>query len=187
MQFEEGGASVSETKVPVAMRLPRHEVELVEDYAAQRGVSKTDAFLHFLRRGIEAEQGSAATARMQASLDEILDILRASQGGSLAMADRPRIVEAVVREAERFPAVRQAILFGSFARGDARPESDIDLRLILDDGAPFSLYDLAQFKKAVERACGRDADVVTAKTLANPNLAAAIEREGVVIYDREEG
>jgi len=37
------------------------------------------------------------------------------------------LVQQIVRTAERVLQVKQAILFGSWARADARPDSDIDL------------------------------------------------------------
>ena len=48
----------------------------------------------------------------------------------------------------------------------------------------FTLFEVSQFQKHLERACGRAVDVVTAKQIKNPNLAAAIEREKVLVYER---
>ena len=75
-------------------------------------------------------------------------------------------------------------MFGSFARGDFTAESDVDVRLEYDKAAPFSLFEVAQFQKHLERATGRSVDVVTAKRLKNPNFEAAIEREKVLVYER---
>ena len=75
-------------------------------------------------------------------------------------------------------------MFGSFARGDFAAESDVDVRLEYDGVAPFTLFEVSQFQKHLERACGRAVDVVTAKQIKNPNLAAAIEREKVLVYER---
>lgn len=41
--------------------------------------------------------------------------------------DVTEAIRAIVKEAERSLALRQATLFGSRARGDARADSDIDL------------------------------------------------------------
>lgn len=46
--------------------------------------------------------------------------------------------------------------------------------------APFTLFEVSQFQKHLERAMRRAVDVVTAKQIKNPNLAAAIEREKVL-------
>ena len=45
------------------------------------------------------------------------------------------IVSRIVREAQP----KQVILFGSRARGDARPESDLDLLVVKEDARPRSL------------------------------------------------
>ena len=87
-------------------------------------------------------------------------------------------------EAAKFPAIGKAILFGSIARGDAGPQSDVDLRLVLDRSKQFSLYDLARLQKALEKRLSREVDIITANKLKNQNLATAIEQEGVTIYER---
>ena len=60
----------------------------------------------------------------------------------------------------------------------------MDVRLEYDGAAPFTLFEVSQLQKHLERACGRAVDVVTAKQIKNPNLAAAIEREKVLVYER---
>ena len=92
--------------------------------------------------------------------------------------------EAIVKEAAKFPAIKKVILFGSFATGHASEESDIDLRLVIDRVEPFSLFDLARFQKAVRQETGHEVDTITADEIPNKNLAAAINREGAVIYER---
>ena len=82
------------------------------------------------------------------------------------------------------PPSRRATCLGPFARGDFAAESDVDVRLEYDGVAPFTLFEVSQFQKHLERACGRAVDVVTAKQIKNPNLAAAIEREKVLVYER---
>ena len=87
-------------------------------------------------------------------------------------------------EAAKFPAIKKVILFGSIARGDAGPQSDVDLRLVLDRSEQFSLYDLARLQKALEKRLSREVDIITADTLKNQNLAMAIKQEGVTINER---
>lgn len=98
--------------------------------------------------------------------------------------ERARVLDAVARECARFAAITRGYVFGSFARGDFVAESDVDVRLEYDRTAPFTLFEVAQFQKHLERACGRAVDVVTAKRVKNPNLSAAIEREKVLVYER---
>ena len=51
-------------------------------------------------------------------------------------------------------------LFGSAARGDDRPDSDIDLLVDFDQGS--SLFDLMRMARELEALFGRAVDVVSA-------------------------
>lgn len=55
--------------------------------------------------------------------------------------------------------VKRAAIFGSFARGDATEESDIDL-LIEFKGKEKSLLDLAALKIKLEESLGRNVDLL---------------------------
>ena len=170
------------TKVPVSLRLPRAVVEAVERYASEQGVSKTDAFLHFIEGGMNASRagGGDKLDAIGKKLDRVLDVLE-----SQAASGYSEVVTAVKDAAVRFAAVERAYLFGSFARGDYSASSDVDIRLVLDRAIPFSLRDLDQFAKRVERATGREVDVVTADVISNPALADAIESNKVMVYERK--
>lgn len=110
----------------------------------------------------------------------------AAQSDAQARCDeRACVFRAVADECSRYPAITRAFVFGSFARGDFAAESDVDVRIEYDKSAPFSLFEVAQLQKHIERAVGREVDVITAKRLKNKNLEAAIEREKVLVYERE--
>ena len=98
--------------------------------------------------------------------------------------DRATIVSAVEKAAARFPAISAVTLVGSYARGEANSESDIDLRVIYDPEGRFSIMNLAAFVDEIERSTGKSVDVVSARDIENSDLANAIEREGVLLYER---
>ncbi len=56
--------------------------------------------------------------------------------------------------------VEHLYLFGSTVRGDARPDSDVDLFFDYRKGA-FGLFELMDVKDATSRILGRTADIVT--------------------------
>lgn len=78
------------------------------------------------------------------------------------------------------PGVGLAILFGSRARGNARPDSDADLA-VLGDG-----IDVVSIAAALERATGLSVDVVQLDGAPYPLLLEVL-RDGVLVFEREPG
>lgn len=66
--------------------------------------------------------------------------------------DRERILQRLREEQPRFRArgVRSASLFGSLARGQARPDSDVDILIELEPDSRFSLLDQAKLELELE-------------------------------------
>jgi predicted nucleotidyltransferase len=62
--------------------------------------------------------------------------------------------------------VRHASLFGSYARGEQRAESDVDLLVDLPPGA--SLFDVSRLGLALEDLLGRRVGLVTSFTALHP-------------------
>ncbi|MBA3965627.1 MAG: nucleotidyltransferase family protein [Nitrospirales bacterium] len=77
--------------------------------------------------------------------------------------------------AERFGVVRLT-LFGSTARDEARPDSDVDIVVAFDGPATSQRYFGVQF--SLEDALGCPVDLVTEKAL-RPELRPFIEQEAV--------
>ena len=69
-------------------------------------------------------------------------------------------------------------VFGSFARGEERPDSDIDL--LVEMAADRSLLDIIAIKNALEDITNRKVDVVTEKALS-PYLRDKILQDAVAI------
>lgn len=98
--------------------------------------------------------------------------------------DRANIIASVAKAVAKFPAINAVTLFGSYARGDANPQSDIDLRINYDPEERFSIMNLAAFVDEIERSTGKSVDVVSVRDIEDSELANAIEREGVLLYER---
>jgi uncharacterized protein len=72
-------------------------------------------------------------------------------------------------------------LFGSSARNEARPDSDLDLFVDYDPKTKFSLLDLAGIKNLLEDALAIEVDVTTRDSL-HPQLRADIERSAIRVF-----
>jgi len=69
-------------------------------------------------------------------------------------------------------------LFGSAARTDFRPDSDIDIAIRYRSGVEPNLRSLREIEQALERATGRDVEVVDEASL-DPDVLERVEREAV--------
>ncbi len=79
-------------------------------------------------------------------------------------------------ELERRFGVRDLVLFGSMARGEATCKSDIDILVRFDGPATSARYFGLQFY--LEDLLGRPVDLVTDKAL-RPELRPYVEREAI--------
>ena len=180
--------SPRDERTRVSLRLPPELAEQIERYAIENRLSKTDAYVRFLRLGLEAQEahaGEEALREISEKLDSVLERLGA-EGSKAVRGDKASVVSAVREIASRYPAIKKAWLFGSFARGTFGDSSDVDLRIELDRTKAFSLRELSHFGKEIERLIGRDVDVVSAARIKNEQLRDAIELDKELIYERKE-
>ena len=91
------------------------------------------------------------------------------------------ISTAVSRVLARYD-VREAYLFGSFARGEQTPDSDIDLRLVCGKTMTFgTLYELSH---ELEKELGRKVDIVTnPPDHMRPAFRKSLEQDEVRLYE----
>ena len=77
--------------------------------------------------------------------------------------------------------VSEAYLFGSFARGEQTPNSDIDLRLVCGNAMTFgTLYELSH---ELERELGRKVEIVTnPPEHMRPAFRKSIKQEEIRLY-----
>ena len=81
-------------------------------------------------------------------------------------------------EWRRVYGIQELSLFGSRARNEANPGSDVDLCVILEPPNPFLLV---HFQQAVQQLLGVRVDVVTRWPGMNPALKKEIERDAISI------
>ena len=78
--------------------------------------------------------------------------------------------------------VVKAWLFGSFARGEETPLSDVDLLVVLDHSQPVGLKFYGMWND-LERLLNRSVDLVTEGSLAE-FARESVERDKILIYER---
>lgn len=177
------GSQTASTKIPLSLRLPESIVVKVEEFARQNRISKTEAFQRFVEKGIAADE-STIVQELASIHAEIARLRRAVGTRARSREEELLLVrKAVTDAATKYPAIKRAYLFGSFARNDFDDLSDIDVRIERDPEVRFNLRDLDRFAQRIERATGREVDVVSAADIANESLATAIEQEKVIVYE----
>lgn len=105
---------------------------------------------------------------------------RATASRSATLLD---LLRDQIAEISRSHGVRTLAVFGSAARGDDRPESDLDLLVEFEPMSPSDRADAffgLQFD--LERVLRRKVDLFEESAITNPYLAEAIARDRTVVY-----
>lgn len=79
--------------------------------------------------------------------------------------------------------VKKAWIFGSFARGEETPLSDIDVLVVYDDNARVSLLKQASMINELESLLDRSVDIVPEKLLRS-NFKKSVNQDKKLIYER---
>lgn len=80
--------------------------------------------------------------------------------------------------------ITKLTLFGSQARGDARPDSDVDLLVEYAPDADWSLLDIARLHEEMATLFGRPVDLVRERNVTNPYRLASIRRHRMLLHER---
>lgn len=98
------------------------------------------------------------------------------------MSPLPTIDPGRVADFCRRWRITELALFGSILRADFRPDSDVDVLVTFEPGAPWTLWDLSRMRTELEALFGRGVDLVEKKALRNPFRRQAILANQRVIY-----
>lgn len=90
------------------------------------------------------------------------------------------IKEKTVPVAKEF-GIQRMYLFGSYARGEANDDSDVDI--YIDKGNLKSLIQYYNFVAEIEQTLGCHVDVVTTG-IQDKTFLRAIMKDGVLLYER---
>lgn len=141
----------------LSFRVPEGKKSRVKEIAARKGVS------------IQALLGA-----------EIDDLLRRERQ---ALPDLARVIATLRAHGDglRAQGVRHLHVFGSVARGEAAPGSDVDLAADFDPDRPMSLVRFASLKCELEDILGHAVDFVDRAAL-KPEAGAALEQDAVEVF-----
>src|SRR3954471_1841551 len=99
------------------------------------------------------------------------------------MMDRDSAIRTLkAHEAElRALGVQRLSLFGSVARGEAGPDSDVDLAVTLDPGRQIGLFRFAVLREQITDLLGREVDMVS-EPVDRARLQSRIDRDRVHVF-----
>ena len=79
--------------------------------------------------------------------------------------------------------VLKAWLFGSYSRGEEKPDSDVDILFVPDMSQKFSLFTLGGMYMDLKDLLNREVDLIPENSLL-PFAAESAERDKILIYER---
>lgn len=94
---------------------------------------------------------------------------------------REKIIEIIVEFLRKDGRVSKAWIFRSFARGESKPGSDIDLMVRYKDPDKMSLLDYADIKFYLESLIHKEVDLVE-EGFVKPFAEKSIEKDKILIY-----
>ena len=150
------------------------------EYGPSLRLARTRAGLTQAALGRRAHTSQSAIARYETGVAtpslSTLERLLTATGSSMTLGTSRRLTgrseqlrrsRAKLTAAARARGVNTIRVFGSVARGDATPTSDVDLLVDLDPGR--TLIDLIGFRQDAERILGQPVDVAT-PSLMKPRI-----------------
>ena len=88
-----------------------------------------------------------------------------------------------IREYFKTQPVLKAWVFGSYARGEETPESDVEILVVYDDSKPVGLMKIANMYVNLKKLLQREVDLVEEGTLL-PFAVESANRDKKLIYER---
>ena len=146
----------------------------VSVYLNPKTLSKLDAQV---AKQAQKDKAAGLTGRQIATRSSYLEKLIEADATTTGGLTREAIEYGVVSLAEEYGA-KKVSLFGSFARGEETPESDVDI--LLDKGDIKGMKVL-EFESELAKRLGRKVDVITTAG-ASERFLKKIRKDEVVLY-----
>jgi predicted nucleotidyltransferase len=93
------------------------------------------------------------------------------------------IVNETIAKYFRDKPIRRAYVFGSYARNEERPDSDVDILVDLEPNAGLSLFEFGRMLEDLKELLQRDVDLVSEDGLSR-HIQPFIEQEKVLVYEK---
>lgn len=94
-----------------------------------------------------------------------------------------QVLTKIIADYFKTQPVLKAWLFGSYARGEETPESDVDILVEFDHSSPIGLFAYARMWRELQERLGVDVDLVEEGTL-RPFAMDSANRDKKLVYER---
>jgi uncharacterized protein len=147
-------------------------------------VSLTPELEQYIRRKVESGLYGNASEVVREALRLLLGREADGAGDGRRHVPERHSIHAELKALEkplRERGLAALALFGSTARGTARPDSDVDVLIDVSPHVRFSLVDLVSVQDFLEDKLGRKVDVVTREGL-DPAIRERVLREARAVF-----
>jgi predicted nucleotidyltransferase len=162
------------SKMERGIRKPSREqvVKLAEYFK----VKETDLLVAWLSDKVvyEVEDEEIALQALQMAEDRVAYT-------AFKKIDRKEILHQLKEGIKQFPSIEKAWIYGSFAREDDGPRSDVDIAL--QTNAAFTYFDLAEVQHQLENSINRKVDVGFIDSF-KPYILEHVKPDLKLIYER---
>jgi hypothetical protein len=94
-----------------------------------------------------------------------------------------KVMQQTIADYFKTQPVLKAWLFGSYARGEETPQSDVDILFIPDRSQHFSLFTMGGMYEDLKELLGKEVDLITDGGLM-PFARESADRDKILIYER---
>lgn len=94
-----------------------------------------------------------------------------------------KVMQEKIADYFKTQPVLKAWLFGSYARGEETPQSDVDILFIPDKSQHFSLFTMGGMYEDLKELLGKEVDLITEGGLM-PFARESADRDKILIYER---
>lgn len=180
-------AAELDVDVAILSKMERGERKLtksiVEKLARIYKYDLEDLMVLFLSQKIIDEVGEEdLVLKAMVVAEEAIQYVSIHQKNKGRDVEKKKLIQKIQQYFQTQNLVSKAWLFGSFARGDDSPASDIDIMIDVPASKKFTLFDLAEVQEQVQRITSRKVDVVMLKGL-RPEMKARIKKDIQLIYE----